>query len=157
VDARIRAGRAALLWLLRTLYVARMALCYVVMTRGRHAAPDLVWGSFTVCLFVNSGLFLAAFFDYEAAGRRAIVADAIVRPVALAALIGAALSWAGNPGATLGWARGAGGPALLAAEFLLLPLLTFGLSRTLGRASARAPASASGPGRSGPGTVARPT
>jgi hypothetical protein len=133
----IRAWRQSLLWLLRSLYVGRMALCYFVMIRGRHAAPDLVHGAFSLALFVDLLVFLAAFFEYFPDGRRVELADCWLRPLAQAVVVAVGLAWSPVPGASLGWARGAGGPLLLALEFVLLPLLALRLVRAVGRPGER--------------------
>ena len=127
----IRAWRQSLLWLVRSLYLLRMAVCYFVMVRGRHARPDLLFVSFTTLLFTNTGLFLAVFFEYEPTGRRAARFDSWLRPAVLAALLGAAFLWTANPGASLGWARGPWPPILLALEFVLAPLVTLALLRAI--------------------------
>ncbi len=141
MDAPIRAWRQSLLWLLRSLYVGRLALCYFVMIRGRHASPDLVHAAFTGALFVDLVVFLAAFFEYFPIGRRVVLADCWLRPAALALLVVGGMAWTPVPGASLGWARGAAGPVLLGLEFVVLPLLTLRLVRAVGLG-----------GRSGDGT-----
>lgn len=154
--SRVRARRQSLLWLLRSLYAARMGLGYVAMTRGRHAAPDLLWATLTTCLFLDMALFLVAFFAYFPVGRRLVVADGLLRPPALAALVLAAIAWTEDPGASLGWARGPAAPLLLGAEFLLLPMLTLVLARAIARSTGPEPASASAPSPAGRGTDGRP-
>lgn len=129
----IRARRPALLWLLRSLYVARLSLAYFVMIRGRHARPDLVLGCFTAALFADLLIFLAAFFSYLPHGRNAVRVDALLRPLILVGVVAASLAWGTNPSSSLGWGRGPAAPALLILEFVLLPLLALALVRALDR------------------------
>ena len=129
----IRARRPALLWLLRSLYVARLSLAYFIMIRGRHARPDLVLGCFTGALFADLMIFLTTFFSYLPHGRAVVRLDAWVRPLILGGVVAASLAWGANPAASLGWARGPTAPVLLTLEFVLLPLLALALVRALDR------------------------
>ena len=129
----IRARRPSLLWLLRSLYVARLALAYFVMIRGRHARPDLVLGCFAGALFADLLIFLTAFFSYLPHGRFVVRLDAVLRPLVLGAIVAAALAWVANPAAALGWTRGPVAPGLLLLEFVLLPLLALALTRAIDR------------------------
>ncbi|MFQ5718675.1 MAG: hypothetical protein ACE5IK_03920 [Acidobacteriota bacterium] len=135
-SSEVRAWRQSLLWLLRSLYVARLAVCYLAMALGRHAEPDLVYLGLTTSLFVDLLIFLAAFFAYFPAGRRVILVESWLRPAALVALLGIGLQATARPGASLGWARGATGPVLLGIEFLAAPLLALLLVRAIGRTAA---------------------
>ena len=134
--SRIRARRQSLLWLLRSLYLARLGLCYFVMTRGRHAAPDLVHASLSTGLFVDLLVFLAAFFEYFPTGRRVVLVDSWLKPVVLATLVGGGLAWTARPAASLGWERGPVPVAFLAAEFIVAPALTLLLVWAIGRPAA---------------------
>ena len=129
----IRARRPALLWLLRSFYVARLSLAYFVMIRGRHARPDLVLGCFAGALFADLMIFLTTFFSYLPHGRNAVRLDALVRPLILGGVVAASLAWGTNPAAALGWARGPIAPVLLTLEFVLFPLLALALVRALDR------------------------
>ena len=136
-DNPVRAWRQALLWLLRSAYVFRVALCYVVMARGQHARPDLLHAVFSVALGIDLAVFLAAFFEYFDLGRRTVLADCWMRVPGLAAIFLAAAAWAPDPGSALGWSRGAGAVALWALEFVILPIATLRLVRAIGRPGAR--------------------
>lgn len=129
----IRARRPSLLWLLRSLYVARLALAYFVMIRGRHARPDLVLGCFAGALFADLLIFLTTFFSYLPHGRVVVRLDAVLRPLVLGAVVAAALAWVANPAAALGWTRGPVAPGLLLLEFVLLPLFALALTRAVDR------------------------
>mgnify|MGYP001811737213 FL=1 len=136
----VRAWRQSLLWLLRSAYVGRMAVAYVVMTRGRHAEPDHFHLTMTTMLFVDLAVFLVAFFEYFPAGRRIVLLESLLRPVALAALVGGSVLWAPQPAASLGWARGPGSALVLGFEFLLAPAALLWLVRRIG--DGRAPGTA---------------
>lgn len=105
------------------------------MTRGRHAAPDMVHGAMTVSLFVDLLIFLVAFFEYFPSGRRAVLVECGLRPVALVALVAVGLVWAPRPAISLGWGRGAGPIIVLGVEFVLAPLATWLLVRAIGTPS----------------------
>jgi hypothetical protein len=144
-SGHVRASRHALLWLLRSLYVARLALAYAVMVRGRQARPDLAHAAFTGALFVDLAVFLFAYFAWLGPGRRTVIVDSWVRPAVLAALVVGALATTARPGLALGWARGWGIPSLLALEFVLFPAAALLLVRAIGVRPGprpRAPASA---------------
>ena len=102
------------------------------MTRGRHAAPDLVHISLTASLFIDLLVFLAIFFEYFPTGRRVVLLESWTRPLALAALLAGGMAWTVRPAASLGWATGPRGPLLLGIEFIVAPLVAVLMVHAIG-------------------------
>jgi LCP family protein required for cell wall assembly len=145
--------RRALLWALPTL--ALIALALVILAGGMHSLLDLVFLPQNVTAFVIGDLafffyHVAAMFDAHglAMRQRGVSGPAGAAPMALTALIVAALLLHGLPGATLLWGSGRIGD-ILPGQSGIIPPYSPGLP-TFTPAPSATPSTSSTPGVSSP-------